>query len=309
MARRLRQVLLLLLVPAGLFAGLCLLMFLTQRSQIFYPVRESTVPGATPTRFAVDGAEIKVWTVSRPGRAALLYFGGNAEDVGASIGRFADLLPEHSLYFVNYRGYGGSTGKPSERALVGDAIALYDDLRTRHEEIHVLGRSLGSGVAVQLAVERDVRRLVLVTPFDSLVNVARAHYPWMPVGLLMRDRFDSVSLAPALSSETLVVVAEADEIIPRDRSDALIRAFRDSPRVVVLEGARHNGIDLDLRYLDEVVTVLGRGMERGVPVRPAAVRSRTPPFGGACFRPGPGLRRRRGCRPCCGPGWSRASRP
>lgn len=253
-----RQVLLLLLIPAGLFAGLCLLMFLTQRSQIFYPVRESTAPGATSMRLEVDGAEVSVWTFSRPSRAALIYFGGNAEDVGASIGRFADRLPEHSLYFVNYRGYGGSTGEPSERALVGDAIAVYDHLRTRHEEIHVLGRSLGSGVAAQLASERDVRRLVLVTPFDSLVNVARAHYPWLPVGLLMRDRFDSERRAASIASETLFVVAGDDEIIPRARSEALAGAFRTNPRVVVLEGARHNGVDLDPRYLDEVATFLDR---------------------------------------------------
>ncbi len=258
MARRLRQVLLLLLIPAGLFAGLCLLMFLTQRSQIFYPVRESTVPGVASTRFEVEGAEIKVWTVSRPGRTALIYFGGNAEDVGASIGRFADLLPEYSLYFVNYRGYGGSTGEPSERALVGDAIALYDHLRARYEEIHVLGRSLGSGVAAQLASERDVRRLVLVTPFDSLVNVARAHYPWMPVGLLMRDRFDSASRASSIASEAFIVVAGDDEIIQRVRSDALVGAFQSNPRVVVLDGARHNEIDLDPRYLDEVATFLSQ---------------------------------------------------
>jgi pimeloyl-ACP methyl ester carboxylesterase len=258
MARRVRQVLVFLLVTAGLFAGLCLLMFLTQRSQIFFPVRESTAPGATSMPFEVAGARIKVWAISRPGRTALVYFGGNAEDVGASIGRFADRLPEHSLYFVNYRGYGGSTGEPTERALAGDAIALYDHLRTRHEEIHVLGRSLGSGVAAQLASEREVGRLVLVTPFDSLVNVARAHYPWLPVGLLMRDRFDSASRAASITSEVLLVVASDDEIVPRARSDALVGAFRSSPRVVVLEGARHNGIDLDPRYLDEVASFLGR---------------------------------------------------
>ena len=90
MAQHLRQVFLLLLVPAGLYAVLCLLMFLTQRSQMYFPVRESAVPGATPMLFAANGAEIKVWTVERPGPAALLYFGGNAEDVGASIGPFAD---------------------------------------------------------------------------------------------------------------------------------------------------------------------------------------------------------------------------
>lgn len=259
MARRLRPLLLVLLIPAALYAGLCLLMFLTQRSQIYYPVPEAAAaPGAVPMLLEDGAARLKVWTVAGQGHAALLYFGGNAEDVGASIGRFAERLPEHSLYFVNYRGYGGSTGEPSERALVADAIALYDRLRTRYADIHVLGRSLGSGVAVQLASERDVGRLALVTPFDSLVNVARTHFPWMPVGLLMRDRYDSASRAPAIVSEALIVIAESDEIIPRARSDALVRAFRESPRVVVLEGARHNEIDLDPRYLDEVASFLGR---------------------------------------------------
>jgi uncharacterized protein len=256
MAPHVRQVFMVLLVPASLYAGLCLLVFLTQRSQIYYPVRESAAPGATSMLFAGNGAQIKVWTVERPGPAALLYFGGNAEDVGASIGRFAGRLPRHSLYFVNYRGYGGSTGRPSEDALVADAIALYDQLRATHAEISVVGRSLGSGVAVQLASARDVRRLALVTPFDSLVNVARVHFRWLPVGLLMLDRFDSAGGAPAIAADVLVVIAEADEIIPRGRSDALIEGFRSRPRIVVLEGARHNDIDQDPRYLDAVAGFL-----------------------------------------------------
>jgi pimeloyl-ACP methyl ester carboxylesterase len=221
-------------------------------------VRESEAPsGATRFLLPVEGAQLKVWAVERPGRTALLYFGGNAEDVGASIGKFADRLPGYSLYFVNYRGYGGSIGEPSEHALVADAIALYDRLRSRHVEISVLGRSLGSGVAAQLASQRDIKRLALVTPFDSLVNVARAHFHWIPVGLLMLDRFDSAGRAPAISAEALVVIAGADEVIPRSRSDALVDAFASPPRVVVLEGAGHNDIDLDPRYLDEVARFLG----------------------------------------------------
>ena len=137
-----------------------------------------------------------------------------------------------------------------------DAVALYDHVRATHSEVSVVGRSLGSGVAVQLASGRDVSRLALVTPFDSLVNVARTHFQWLPVGLLMLDRFDSAREAPAIAADVLVIIAEADEIIPRGRSDALIEAFRSRPRVVVLEGARHNDIDLDSRYLDEIAAFL-----------------------------------------------------
>ena len=258
MAQRVRQVLVFLLVPVGFYASLCLLMFLTQRSQIYFRVPESTAPGATPMLVAVEGAAIKVWTVERPGRAALLYFGGNAEDVGASIGRFAERLPGLSLYFVNYRGYGGSSGRPSEQALVSDAIAINDLLRKRYDEISVIGRSLGSGVAVQLASEREISRLALVTPYDSLVGVAGSHFGWLPVGLLMRDRFDSASRAAAVSAETLVIIAEADEVIPRDRSDALVAAFNPRPRVLMLDGVGHNDIDFDPRYLDGLAKFLGR---------------------------------------------------
>jgi pimeloyl-ACP methyl ester carboxylesterase len=257
MAGRLRALAVPLLILAGQYLGLCLLLFLTQRSQMYFPVPESSAPGASPLWIDAGEARLKIWAVQRPGPAALLYFGGNAEDVGASLGRFETLLPDHSLYFVNYRGYGGSTGKPTEDALVADARLLYDRLRPRHPEISVLGRSLGSGVAVRLASEREIARLVMVTPFDSLVDVARAHFRWLPVGLLMLDRYDSAARATRVRAETLVVIAESDEIIPRARSEALIGAFRQRPRVVVIEGGRHNDIDFDPRYLDEVAAFLG----------------------------------------------------
>ncbi len=249
--------LLIFLVPAGLYVALCVLLFVVQRSMIYFPVHEAPAPGATAVRFETQGADLKLWTVERQGADALLYFGGNAEDVGTSVGRFAARLPETSLYFVNYRGYGGSTGTPTERNLVADAIAIYDRIHEQHARVSVLGRSLGSGVAVQLASKRQVARLVLVTPFDSLARVAQGHYPWFPVGMLIRDRFDSVDRAPGISAETLILVAEEDEVIPRARTDVLVAAFH-APRVVVLKGATHNSIDLDRQYLDELAIFLGR---------------------------------------------------
>ncbi|MGH8196578.1 MAG: alpha/beta hydrolase [Steroidobacteraceae bacterium] len=248
-----------LLVPLGVYAGLCALLFLAQRSQIYFPVRESSPAGAASIRFGGSGVDLKIWVVSRPGPQALLYFGGNAEDVAANLGSFATAFPEYSLYLVNYRGYGGSAGSPSESGLVADAIALYDHLRPRHPEISVIGRSLGSGVAVQLASAREVRRLVLVTPFDSLVNVARAHFPFLPVGLLLRDRYESASRISGVDAITLIVIAGSDEIIPRARSDALVAAFPAAQaRVFVLEGAMHNDIDLRPQYHEQLRLFLTR---------------------------------------------------
>lgn len=246
-----------LAVPVGLYAVLCALAFASQRSLIYHPVPESDVAGATAIRVDMNGATLKVWAVERAGRRAVLYFGGNAEDVGASVSRFSGLLPGHSHFFVNYRGYGGSTGEPGERALCGDAVALYDRLRAQYDRISVIGRSLGSGVAVCLASEREIERLALVTPYDSLVSVARAHFGWLPVGLLVRERFESAGRAKRVPARTLVVIASADEVIPRSSSDALVAAFPSAPRVIVLDGRGHNDIDRDPRYPEGIANFLG----------------------------------------------------
>lgn len=249
-----RNLLIVLLLPLLAYLALCALMYFGQRSQIYFPVRESDPPGASAIRLATDdGVDLKIWVVPRPGPRALMYFGGNAEDVAGNLPAFAPAFPAHSLYLVNYRGYGGSTGSPSEAGLQADATAIYDHLSARHPEISVIGRSLGSGVAVHLASVRNIHRLVLITPFDSLVNVAREHFSYLPVGWLMRDRYESVKRVPAVRAPTLVVIAGADEIIPRARAAALVAAFPASQvRSEVLPGATHNGFDRMPQYLERI---------------------------------------------------------
>lgn len=242
-----------LLLPLLAYLGLCVLMYFGQRSQIYFPVRESSPQGAAAMRLATGGADLKIWVVTRPGSQALVYFGGNAEDVAGNLSAFASAFPAHSLYLVNYRGYGGSTGSPTETGLLDDAAAIFDQLRQRHEQISVMGRSLGSGVAIHLASIREVHRLVLATPYDSLVNVARGHFRYLPVGWLMRDRYESVRRVPAVRAHTMVVIAGADEIIPRARSEALIAAFPAARlEIVVIEGATHNGLDWFPQYLERI---------------------------------------------------------
>ena len=239
------------------YVALCAWLFFTQRSQIYFPVAESNPPGARSISVASGDVELKIWVVDRAGPRALIYFGGNAEDVSGNLPAFASAFADHSLYLVNYRGYGGSTGRPSESALFADATAIFDGLRARHQEISVMGRSLGSGVAAHLASVRDVRRLVLVTPYDSLVNVARAHFAFFPIALLMRDRYDSARLAADIRAPVLAVVAGDDEIIPRARSEALVAAFPPSQiEVTVLDGATHNALDIFPGYLRAVANFL-----------------------------------------------------
>jgi pimeloyl-ACP methyl ester carboxylesterase len=235
---------------ATAYVSLCAWLFFAQRSQIYFPVPEVNPPGAQSIRLVSGDAILKIWMVARPGPRALIYFGGNAEDVSANLAPFAAEFPDHSLYLVNYRGYGGSTGNPSESALIADAKAIYDHLHVRYPEISVFGRSLGSGIAVQLAATREVRRLVLVTPYDNLARVAGAHFPLFPVAFLMRDRYDCAGRTRDIRAPVLAVVAGDDEIIPRARSVALVNSFPQSQiRAKLLDGAMHNSIDLFPAYL------------------------------------------------------------
>jgi len=223
------------------YVGFCGVAFLGQRSMLYFPTPAHELAGVQELRVQSGGETVRVWVHAGDGPDALLYFGGNAEDVVENLPDFAAALPHRSLYLVNYRGYGGSTGSPSEQALFADALAAYDAVHVRHPNVAVAGRSLGSGVAVYLATQRPVGALVLVTPYDSIVNVAKGRLPFLPVGLLLRDRFDSASRVAAVKAKTLVVVAERDEVIPRERTDALVAKFPEGQaRVEVVPGVTHN---------------------------------------------------------------------
>jgi pimeloyl-ACP methyl ester carboxylesterase len=242
------------------YLGLIAWVYVTQRSQIYFPVPETLDPVAEALWVESEGERIKVWHVARDLPQALIYFGGNAEDVAGNIETLSAAFPEHSLFLVNYRGYGGSSGRPTETGLLADALAIFDRASAAHSEIAVVGRSLGSGVAVALASERNVDRLVLVTPYDSLVNVAREYFGWLPVGLMLKDRYESAGLAPRIRAPVLIVIAAEDEIISRPRAEALAAAFAPGQvRSEVILGTGHNTLDLSPRYLHAIQSFLHQG--------------------------------------------------
>ena len=174
-----RTLLTLTAAAALIYLTLCTALFSFQRSLIYFPQPRALSPGTSMFTLPVDGANLVVTTrplqgltQDRQAKGALIYFGGNAEDVSYSLPGLAAAFPGHAVYLMHYRGYGGSTGAPSEAALIADALALFDKVYSEHKNIVVVGRSLGSGVAVQLASRRPVARLVLVTPYDSIAEIA-----------------------------------------------------------------------------------------------------------------------------------------
>jgi pimeloyl-ACP methyl ester carboxylesterase len=232
------------IVALGLvYVALCAVLFLSQRSMLYFPRPESSHTRAEVLRFDSAGVTLKIWHLARTGERAILYFGGNAEDVAWNIDEYAAMFPDSAVFLVNYRGYGGSAGAPSEAALLADAEAVFDYVRARHPRVAVIGRSLGSGVAVHLASVRDVDKLVLVTPYDSVESIAKAYFSLFPVSLLLRDKYDSFGRAAKIKAPILLLVAEHDSIIPRAHSDRLATAFTPAlARVQVIAGATHDSI-------------------------------------------------------------------
>ncbi len=246
-----------LVVVALIYLAACVLLYFYQRSLLYFPTTESRLSDAPSMTVESGGESLRVLTRQNDGPDAIIYFGGNAEDVSTSLFRFSTVLPNQSLYFVNYRGYSGSTGTPSEEALFSDALAVYDLIRDKHQNISVIGRSLGSGVAVYLAANRKVDKLVLVTPYDSIENVAKKNFPIFPVSLILKDRFDSALRIPNVEARSIVILADNDEVIPRANSDVLIARFpSDQVTVKVIDGTNHNSIGTSQTYFDAVVDLL-----------------------------------------------------
>ena len=231
------------MAAAAIYLAACLWLYLSQGSFVYFPVPGTQVEAPQRLTLEVPGATLKVSARPAPGSQAVLYFGGNAEDVSSSLPILERAFPRHALYLMHYRGYGGSTGTPTESALVQDALALYDRIAREHPEVVTIGRSLGSGIAVQLATRRPVSRLVLVTPYDSIRELAARQFPLFPVGLLLKEKYDSGRHAPQVDAPTLLVAAEQDEIIPAWSTRQLLARFRAGvATMTVIEGAGHNTI-------------------------------------------------------------------
>ena len=238
-----------LFLAAFAYGCFCLFLYIRQRSLIYYPHPEVSARDILPTWLENDSQKLKIWQDGPEGKTPLLYFGGNAENVLHSRTGLRRLFPEYTVYLMNYRGYGGSSGSPSEAALFSDALALYDRVATEHEDVMVMGRSLGTAVAAYLAAERPVKAMILVTPYSSMVALARNYYPYLPVNLLLKDRYESDIRAARIETPVLTLIAEHDEVIPVKISGALVDAFKtENVDKVVIEGAHHNTIDEYPKY-------------------------------------------------------------
>jgi uncharacterized protein len=244
------------------------LMYLGQERLIFHPTSSAhqrhqyrQVEGYSLQRGPVT---LGGWLL-HPERASdklLIYYGGNAEDVFLNIEEYQAI--EAATLFVAYRGYGPSGGKPGEQELYGDALAVFDDMASRKQprQVFLIGRSLGSALASYVAAHRPVQGVVLITPFDSLAEVARGHYPWLPVDWLLKHRFPSADFATAITCPVLVIYGGRDQVVTPQRTENLLRHLPGTTKQLFLPQAEHGTIDMHGDYWRALLAFLDQSAEQ-----------------------------------------------
>ncbi|MEO6173158.1 MAG: alpha/beta hydrolase [Arenimonas sp.] len=246
----------LILSAAFIYLSLCAWLYMQQRSMLYFPVPAISNVQAQPFELASDGLKLNGWVVNPGQSEAVIYFGGNGEQVEWNVPEFQASIPNKSVYLVPYRSYGGNPGEVTEENLYLDALNLFDNIKPQYQQVSLIGRSLGTGVATYVAAERNVNKLILVTPYDSIVNVAQDKYTIFPVSLLIKDRFESAERADKIKANTLIMIAGNDEVIPRANTENLIRHFKQKPNVVVFKALGHNSISDGSNYQKAIAEFL-----------------------------------------------------
>jgi fermentation-respiration switch protein FrsA (DUF1100 family) len=251
------------------YAGIVAVLYLGQRRLLYHPDRTRPVLGAFAelgvreiTLLTEDGIALASWYLPpRGGRPVILYCHGNGGHIGYRCQRLARFAREgYGVLLLEYRGYGGNPGRPSEPGLCSDAAAALDFLLREEvpaERIVLYGESLGTGVAVRLAACCAVGALILEAPFTSIAAAAQCHYPFVPCRWLVRDRFASLSLIARVQVPKLILHGERDRIVPIRFGRTLYEMASDPKEGWFVPQAGHGDL-VAFGALDAVVAFLRR---------------------------------------------------
>lgn len=257
---------------AALYALVVAAAWLGQRHLMYVPDRTRVAPdkaglqGTTEVLLeAPDGARLVAWqAAAQPGRPTLLYFHGNAGNLAGRADRFARYQSlGYGILMLSWRGYSGSSGRPSEAKNLADARLAYDRLireGVAASDIVLYGESLGSGIAVQLAAEKRVGAVVLDAPYTSVVDVALRTYPYLPVRPLLADRYESDRHIRGVTAPVLILHGERDAVIPVAMGKALYALANEPKRLALFaEGGHvaldeHGAVEVVSRWLGEIKT-------------------------------------------------------
>jgi pimeloyl-ACP methyl ester carboxylesterase len=227
-------------------------------NQTTYQEIADAYPNATNTYTAKDKTILQGFFVdSKPNLPLYIYYGGNAEDVAYTF-PFLTSEMDRSLLSINYRGYGKSGGKPSESDLFSDALEIFDAYQVKFKDrpIILVGRSLGSGVACYVASHRNINGLVLLTPYDSILNVAKTKFPFMPIQLLLNHPFDSYQYSEKIKAPTLFCLAQSDFVVPNANSMHLYEHWVSQKKLVTIANSNHDNLIIQKEFINILNTFL-----------------------------------------------------
>lgn len=243
-----------LLVALVGYLAIVALMYVAQRALMYFPYAERMIPAdadfpqASEVELkAADGVRVLAWTVPpKPGKPVVIYFHGNGGSLAHRVARFRKLVDDGTgLVALSYRGYGGSDGSPSEDGLIADGHAAYEFAGARYPDANIVlwGESLGSGVAVAIAAEKDVAAVILEAPFTSTADVAFSAYPFLPVSLLMKDQFRSDDRIGKVKAPVLIMHGARDRIVPFRLGERLFALANEPKQFVRFADGGHEDLD------------------------------------------------------------------
>jgi fermentation-respiration switch protein FrsA (DUF1100 family) len=243
-----------LIIAAVGYGGLVALAYFAQRALMYFPDKTRTTPAAAGLPQAEDivlstsdGERVVAWHVAPQGdKPVVLYFQGNAATLRERAARFEWIVADGTgLLALSYRGYGGSTGRPSEAGLLRDAEAVYAFAVARYPPARLVlyGESLGTGVAVALAADHQVGKIVLEAPFTSAVEIGAAAYPFLPVRLLMHDQFRSDQRIDKVTAPVLVLHGARDEVVPIAYGERLYARIAAPKKFMRFREGHHGDLD------------------------------------------------------------------
>ena len=233
------------------------LMFIYQDAFVFHPEHLPTRPEFESARWDVqlDDVRLQGWFIDRGADRTVIYYGGNAEDLAGLCAPLQHTFNANIL-LVNYRGYGKSEGTPGEKEIISDSLQIFDrfceEKSVNPASIILVGRSIGTGVAVQMADARpNIAGVILITPYSSIVSIGQARFPWLPIGLLLKHPFQSIDHAPRIQTSALMLLAEFDRVTPINSGRKLAKSWGGAIQTVELP-AGHNSISENPLYYEAI---------------------------------------------------------
>ena len=251
------------------YSVIVLFFYLFQSKFLFFPQPITSNPYLTENIEEVavissDGNRLHGWLYHKKQdspQKLIIYFGGNAEEVSHMI-PMVSMFKDWAMLLINYPGYGFSEGKPGQESFFNAALAIYDFAVSRDdidsENVVLLGRSIGSGPAVFLAHERNVRSVILISPFESIRAVAQSKMPFLPVGLILKHPFPSKKFADTVDAPLLAFYGSADSIIPQRHTKRLAESWKGPVRLIELASFGHNDVFESQQMWEEIIGFLNR---------------------------------------------------